>query len=142
MPPMDKLIGVAGQRSDEALRAWQQLSEQCADAMRKLALLKEYRERYRVRMSDGLAAGMPVTATRAYLDFIGQIDEVVQRQEHGLGTIEQACAHKWQELLVARREKRTFEILGERLAAKDAEAALRRRRAEIDELIQRAATMS
>ena len=55
MPPIDKLIEVAAQRSDEAMRAWRELSDQCADAMRKLALLKEYRERYRGRMADGLA---------------------------------------------------------------------------------------
>lgn len=141
MPRMDKLIDLAASRSDEALRAWQQLSEQCAEAMRKLQLLKEYRERYRGRMNAGLEAGMPATAMRAYLDFIGQIDEVVLRQESGLGTIEQACAQQWQALVEARREHRTFEILGERLAAKDAAAALRRRNAEIDDLIQRAVSM-
>lgn len=142
MPRMNKLIGLAASRSDEALRAWQQLSEQCAEAMRKLALLKEYRERYRGRMTAGLEAGMPAAAMRAYMDFIGQIDEVVTRQESGLGTIEEACAQQWQALVEARREHRTFEILGERMAARDAEAALRRRNAEIDDLIQRASRLS
>lgn len=141
MPRMDKLIDLAASRSDEALRAWQLLRDQCAEAMRKLELLKEYRERYRGRMSAGLEAGMPVAAMRAYMDFIGQIDEVVLRQESGLGTIEQACAQQWEALIEARREQRTFEILGERLAAKDAEAALRRRNAEIDDLIQRASML-
>jgi flagellar export protein FliJ len=142
MPRMDKLIDLAASRSDEALRAWQQLSEQCAEAMRKLALLKEYRERYQGRMAAGLEAGMPATAMRAYMEFIGQIDDVVLRQESALGTIEEACAQQWQLLVEARREQRTFEILGERIAAKDAEATLRRRNAEIDDLIQRAAALN
>lgn len=139
MSQVEKLIGLAGRRSDEALLAWQQLRAQCAEAMRKLSLLKQYRERYRDLMHTGLEAGMPATATMAYLDFIGQIDEVVLRQESDLGTIERACAQKWQTLLEARREKRTYEVLSERVAAREAEAALRRRHAEIDELIQRAA---
>lgn len=142
MTQVDKLIDIAGQRSDEALRAWQQLRAQCAEAMRKLSLLKQYRERYRNLMHAGLEAGMPAAATVAYLEFIGQIDEVVLRQESDLGSIEQACARQWEMLTEARREKRTYELLGERVAARQAEAALRLRHAEIDDLIRRVATMS
>jgi flagellar export protein FliJ len=141
MPQVDRLIDIAGRRSEEALLAWQQLRAQCAEAIRKLTLLKEYRERYHDRMRHGLEAGMPATATMAYLEFIGQIDEVVLRQENDLGSIEQACERQWQALVEARREKRTYEALNERLAAREAEAALRRRHAEIDELIQRAAAL-
>jgi flagellar protein FliJ len=141
MSQVDRLIDIAGRRSEEALLAWQQLRAQCAEAIRKLTLLKEYRERYHDRMRDGLEAGMPATATMAYLEFISQIDEVVLRQENDLGSIEQACERQWQALVEARREQRTYETLNERLAAREAEAALRRRNAEIDELIQRAATL-
>jgi flagellar export protein FliJ len=141
MSQVDKLINIAGRRSEEALLAWQKLRAQCGEAIRKLSLLKEYRERYRNLMRDGLQTGMPATATMAYLEFIGQIDEVVLRQESDLGTIEQACERQWQALVEARREKRTYEVLNERIAAREAEAALRRRHAEIDELIQRAAAL-
>ena len=141
MSQVDKLIDIAGRRSDEALLAWQQLKAQCSEAIRKLSLLKEYRERYSSLMRDGLEAGMPATATMAYLEFIGQIDEVVLRQESDLGSIEQACERQWQALVEARREKRTYEMVSERVAAREAEAALRRRHAEIDELIQRAVTL-
>jgi flagellar export protein FliJ len=141
MPQIHKLIDIAGRRSDEALAAWQQLREQCADAIRKLSLLQEHRARYLERMRASLEAGMPATATVAYLDFIGQIDEVVVRQQDNLHTIEQACARQWEVLVEARREKRTFEILGERDAARQAEAAVRRGQAEIDDLIHRAAML-
>ena len=142
MSQLEKLINIAGHRTDEALLAWQQLRAQCAEAIRKLTLLKEYRERYRTMMRAGLEAGMPATATMAYLEFIGQIDEVVLRQESDLGTIELACERQWQQLLDARREKRTYEVLGDRVAAREAAAALRRQQAEIDELIQRAAALT
>lgn len=141
MSQVDRLIDIAGRRSEEALFAWQQLRDQCSEAIRKLTLLKEYRERYRALMRDGLQVGMPATATMAYLEFIGQIDEVVLRQESDLGSIEKACERQWQALVEARREKRTYEALNERVAAREAEVALRRRHAEIDELIQRAVAL-
>jgi flagellar export protein FliJ len=136
-----KLMGMAGRRSDDALMAWQQLKVQCDEAMRKLSLLKQYRERYRDRMRTNLAEGMPATATLDYLAFIGQIDEVVLRQEGDLGNLQEACARQWQQLVEARREKRRYEILSEWAAAREAEALLRRQQAEIDELLQRAALM-
>jgi flagellar export protein FliJ len=141
MAAMGKLIDFAGRRGEEALHAWQQLRNQCDEAIRKLSMLKAYRERYGTRMRAALAEGMPATATMTYLHFIGQIDEVVLRQEADLGSLEVACARRWQELIEARREKRTFEILGERAAARTVAAALRRGEAEIDDLLQRAARL-
>lgn len=135
---MDKLIGIAGRRSDEALLAWRQLRAQCDEAMRKLSLLKEYRERYRTLMRGALREGMPAAAMLAYLDFIRQIEEVVLRQESDIGSLESACAERWQQLVAARREKRMYEILGERAAAQKMQAALRRTEAELDEVLQRA----
>ncbi|HZU88096.1 MAG TPA: flagellar export protein FliJ [Stellaceae bacterium] len=135
---MDKLIGLAGRRSDEALLAWRQLRAQCDEAMRKLSLLRQYHERYRARLGAALKEGIPATAMRAYLDFIKQIEEVVLRQEDDIGSLDAACARRWQELIEARRERRMYEILSERAVALKAQAALRHRQAEIDELLQRA----
>jgi flagellar biosynthesis chaperone FliJ len=45
-------------------------------------------------------------------------------------------------LVDARREKRMYEILGERVAARKLEASSRRRQAEIDEMLQRVAKTS
>jgi len=138
MAGLDRLIDIAGRRSDEAVAAWQRLRVQCDEALRKLSLLKEFGDRYGKLMHAGLARGMPATATMTYLDFIGQIDEVVLRQESELGALEAACTRRWQELIEARRERRMYEILGERAAARDLAAALRRGQAEIDDLLQRA----
>lgn len=138
MAGVDKLIGIAGRRSDEALIAWRRLRGQCDEAIRKLALLKQFRERYGSLMRAGLAEGMPAAATMSYLDFIGQIDEVVLRQEGDLGALDAACTKRWEELIAARREKRMYEILAERITAREVEAALRRGQAEIDDLLQRA----
>ena len=88
MAGMHKLIAVAGSRSDGALATWQRLKAQCDDALRKLSLLKQHRERYRDLLNANLGEGMPAVSMMAYLGFIGQIDRVVLRQESEVGRLE------------------------------------------------------
>lgn len=137
MAGLNKLITLAGRRSDGALATWQRLKAQCDDALTKLSLLKQHRERYRELLRTGLGEGMPALSTMAYLGFIGQIDEVVLRQESEVGRLEQACARQWQELVETRREKRMYEIVNDRLSSRELAAALRRTQAELDDLLQR-----
>lgn len=137
MAGLNKLITMAARKSDGALVTWQRLKAQCDDALVKLSLLKQHRERYREMLRNGLGEGMPARSTMAYLGFIGQIDEVVLRQESEVGRLEQACARQWQELVETRREKRMYEIVNERLTSRELAAALQRAQAEIDDLLQR-----
>jgi flagellar export protein FliJ len=80
---------------------------------------------------------MAAMSTMSYLGFIGQIEEVVQRQENEVGRLEAACARQWEELIEIRREKRTYEIVSEKAAERELATALRRSQAEIDDLLQR-----
>jgi flagellar export protein FliJ len=139
MSGLATLIKFAERRAGGALTAWQRLRNQCDEAEHKLLLLKKHGEGYRDVMRAGLQQGMSATSMMAHICFIGQIEAVVVRQESELGNLKEACARQWQELLDARREKRMYEILSERAATRDAEAASRRQHAEIDELLQRAA---
>jgi flagellar export protein FliJ len=141
MSGYDGLINIAGRRSDEALLAWRRIKSQCDEARHKLTLLKQHGERYRDLMRAGLKEGTPATAAMAYVGFIGQIEEVVVRQEGEVGRLEEACTRQWQELVEARRDRRLYEILRERNRTQKMEAALRRSQAEIDELLQRVAKL-
>jgi flagellar export protein FliJ len=136
MSGLRTLIDLAHRRSNGALAAWQRLRTECDEARQKLTLLKGHAERYRDLLHVQLRQGMTATSTNAYLGFIGQIEEVVVRQESEIGSLEQACARQWQELVDARREKRIYEILNERAAAREQTAAARRGRAELDQLLQ------
>jgi flagellar FliJ protein len=137
MAGMHKLIAVAGSRSDGALATWQRLKAQCDDALKKLSLLKQHRERYRDLLNANLGEGMPAVSMMAYLGFIGQIDQVVLRQENEVGRLEAACTQQWQELVEIRRQKRIYEIVHERATSRELASALRRSQAEIDDLLQR-----
>ncbi|MBV8778922.1 MAG: flagellar export protein FliJ [Alphaproteobacteria bacterium] len=137
MAGLDKLIGVTSRKGDGALANWQRLKQQCDEALKKLSLLKQHRERYRDLLNSGLGQGMPAVSTMTYLGFIGQIEEVVLRQESEVGRLEQACTRQWQQLVEFRREKRMYEIVQERAAEQELAAALRQSQAELDELLQR-----
>jgi flagellar export protein FliJ len=137
MARLHKLISVTGSKGDGALANWQRLKQQCDEALKKLSLLKEHQERYRGLLSSGLGEGMPAVSTMAYLGFIGQIEEVVLRQEGEVGRLEAACTKQWQELVELRREKRAYEIVQERADERELAAALRQCQAEIDDLLQR-----
>jgi flagellar export protein FliJ len=137
MAGLHKLISVTGNRSEGALATWQRLKAQCDEALRKLSLLKQHRERYRDLLNTNLGEGMPAMSTMAYLGFIGQIDQVVTRQESEVGRLEAACTQQWQELVEIRREKRMYEIVHERATSRELASALRRSQAEIDDLLQR-----
>ncbi|MFZ2008281.1 MAG: flagellar export protein FliJ [Stellaceae bacterium] len=137
MAALHKLISVTGKKSDAAVATWQRLKAQCDDALLKLSLLKQHVERYREMLNAGLGEGMPAISTMAYLGFIGQIEEVVTRQEDEVGRLEAACTRQWEELVEIRREKRAYEIVHERAVERELASALRRSRAEIDELLQR-----
>jgi flagellar export protein FliJ len=137
MAALHKLISVTGRRSDAAVATWQRLKAQCDEALVKLSLLKQHVERYREMFNAGLGEGMPAMSTMAYLGFIGQIEEVVSRQENEVGRLEAACTRQWEELVEIRREKRTYEIVHEKAAERELATALRRSQAEIDDLLQR-----
>lgn len=139
MSGLQTLIQFAERRSEAALAMWRRLKAQSEEARQKLALLRQHEQGYRDLMRADLQQGISATSSMAYLGFIGQIDAVAVRQESEVGSLEQACARQWQELVEARREKRMYEILGERAALRKAEASSRRGQAEIDERLQRAA---
>jgi flagellar export protein FliJ len=134
------LLKLAEQRAETALRLWQRLDAQCADATDKLIALERHSATYRGRLDGGLSYGASSGSIAAQLCFIQQIEAVALRQRSELSELEAARARQWQELLLCRRERRIYEILGERAAARAAAQTRRRGQKHIDELAQRAAS--
>jgi flagellar export protein FliJ len=136
------LIKLAERRTDEAVAAWRRLDAQCRDVRHKLRLLQQHREAYRELTQASLQHGVPAGAIVAHVGFIEQIEAVVLRQAKELEQLEAACARQWQAVVDARRDKRRYEILAERIAARDNAAAARRARVETEEALLRAAAAS
>jgi flagellar export protein FliJ len=139
MSGLAALIRFAERRTEGALIAWQRLKAQCDEANQKLLLLQQHGMNYRDLMHAGLQHGMSGSSTMAHLNFIGQIEEVVVRQQSEIVNLEEACERQWRELVEARRDQRMYEILSERAATREAEVASLREQTGIDELLQRTA---
>jgi flagellar export protein FliJ len=133
------LIKFADGRAQTALTAWQHLRLQCDEAKRKLLALNGHRETYRARMCNDMQQGISANSIIAHVGFINQIEAVVTRQEIEVANLEEGCARLWQQLTDARREKRMYEMLSTRIAARRAEVLSRRGQREVDELMQRSA---
>lgn len=142
MSGLATLIEFTERRIGAALSAWQRLRAQCDEAKQKLLVLKQHGDGYSTLMHSDLQEGMSATSMMAHVGFIKQIEAVVIRQESEIGSLEEGCGRLWQELVEARREKRTYEILSERAKMRKAETASRREQAENDELLQRAVKAS
>jgi flagellar export protein FliJ len=142
MSGLAALAKLAERRADEAVAAWQRLTAQCNDAKQKLVQLQQHREAYRALAHTGLQHGMPAGSIVAHVGFIGQIESVVVRQTNEIGQLEAACVRQWQAVVDARRDKRRYEILVERVAAREAATASQRSRAETEEALLRAAAVS
>ena len=133
------LLKLAERRAEAALRLWQRLNAQCADATDKLIALERHSATYRDRLDGGLSCGVSSASIATQLSFIQQIEAVAVGQRSELCELEAARARQWQELLLLRREQRIYEILGERAAARAAWQTRRRGQKHIDELAQRTA---
>jgi flagellar export protein FliJ len=136
------LIKVAERRAGEAVAAWRRLEAQCVDTRHKLALLEQHRDAYCRLTHCGLFDGMPAGAIAARVGFIDQIEAVLARQTQELERLEAACARHWQAVIETRRDRRGYEILAERHAARAAAAAALETRRETDEALSRAAQAS
>jgi flagellar export protein FliJ len=137
MSAYQSLANFVGDRAARQQVQWRQLMNQCDAAKRKLAQLKQYAERYRIQMRDRLNDGTEATAIMVFLRFIDQIETVIVKQEHEVAHLEQSCVEQWHRVVEARREKRMYEILRDRVVAEKLAAALQRSQVEIDELMGR-----
>jgi flagellar export protein FliJ len=142
MSGLSTLIKLAERHADAAVATWQRLNAQYDDARHKLALLQQHREAYRERTQTELQQGAQAGSIIAHVGFIGQIEAVVVRQTEELGQLEAACARQWQTVVDARRDKRRYEILAERIAARAAAKTAQRMHVETDEALSRAAAAS
>ncbi|MDE2167725.1 MAG: flagellar export protein FliJ [Alphaproteobacteria bacterium] len=129
---------LAERQVEEAQRRWALLAKECAAARRKLNLLHQYGETYRLQLESGGRQGVAASQAAAVAAFIRRVAEVVAREEVQVRQLEGACEREWADLVAARRNQRMIEILVERQMLREAEETLRRSQIEIDDLISRA----
>ncbi|ANN78274.1 flagellar export protein FliJ [Bordetella flabilis] len=122
--PLDTLIGLAKDQTDEAARRLGTLHTVRNDAERQLAMLHDYRADYLQRLQHAMVSGMSAADCHNYQRFIATLDDAIDQQR---AVLEQADSHlaqgkvRWQE---ERRKLNSFDALAQRqnreLARQDA----------------------
>ncbi|CAJ49320.1 flagellar protein, partial [Bordetella avium 197N] len=138
--PLDMLIGLAKESTDDAARELGRLSAQRANAEQQLNMLYEYRHDYLKRLQDAMVAGMPAADCHNYQRFIGTLDDAISQQANVLHSADmqlmQGRLH-WQQ---QKRKLNSFDTLAQRDARSRALIETRREQRANDEISARLAS--
>jgi flagellar FliJ protein len=112
--PLDTLIGLAKDHTDEAARRLGSLHAARNNAEQQLTMLHDYRSDYLQRLQDAMMSGMSAADCHNYQRFIGTLDDAIDQQR---AVLEQAATHleegksHWRE---ERRKLSSFDALAQR----------------------------
>ncbi|OZI52752.1 flagellar export protein FliJ [Bordetella genomosp. 5] len=112
--PLDLLIGLAKDATDDAARALGKISAERNNAERQLQMLHDYRGDYLERLSQAMQSGMSASDCHNYQRFIGTLDDAISQQANVLKDIEQqllASRLAWQ---AEKRKLSSFDTLAQR----------------------------
>jgi flagellar FliJ protein len=131
--PLNTLIGLAKDHTDEAARQLGQLHMARNDAQRQLAMLQDYRQDYLQRLQRAMVAGMSAADCHNYQRFIATLDDAIGQQDAVLTQAETHLATgkvRWQE---ERRKLNSYDALAQRASQTAAIAESRREQRANDE---------
>jgi flagellar FliJ protein len=112
--PLDTLIGLAKDQTDEAARVLGSLHVARNNAERQLSMLNDYRADYLQRLQTAMMSGMSAADCHNYQRFIATLDDAIEQQR---AVLEQAATHleegktRWRE---ERRKLNSFDALAQR----------------------------
>lgn len=143
--PLDMLINLAKESTDEAARLLGRLSAERTNAERQLGMLQDYRHDYLERLQQAMTSGMSASDCHNYQRFIGTLDDAIVQQQ---GVLQQADENLNKGRLYYQQEKRklnSYDALAQRAQRAEAVAESRREQRLNDEysarLVQRHAGM-
>lgn len=112
--PLDTLIELAKESTDEAARLLGRLNAERNHAEQQLHMLQDYRQDYLQRMQSSMQTGMSAADCHNYQRFIGTLDDAITQQQAVLRQAQthftQAQVH-WQQ---QQRRLNSFDALAER----------------------------
>ncbi|MCD0506173.1 flagellar export protein FliJ [Bordetella petrii] len=135
--PLDTLIGLAKESTDDAARALGRLNAERNHAEKQLSMLQDYRQDYLQRLQNAMQSGMSAADCHNYQRFIGTLDDAINQQTAVLRQADTHLAHgrvHWQQ---QQRRLNSFDALAERERRALALAENRREQRANDEFAAR-----
>lgn len=112
--PLDMLIGLAKESTDEAARALGRLSTERVHAEQQLVMLQDYRQDYLQRLQNAMTVGMSASDCHNYQRFISTLDDVIAQQTKVLHEADTNLAQgrsNWQQ---EKRKLNSYDALAQR----------------------------
>ncbi|MBV7486321.1 flagellar export protein FliJ [Bordetella sp. BOR01] len=137
--PLDTLIGLAKESSDEAARVLGRLNAERNHAEQQLSMLQDYRQDYLERLQAAMQSGMSAADCHNYQRFIGTLDDAIGQQTAVLRQADTHLTHgrtHWQQ---QQRRLNSFDALAERERRALAVQEARREQRASDEFASRMA---
>lgn len=135
--PLQPLLDLAQNHSDDAGRKLQQLKVRWQEAEHKFTQLVGYREEYRKRLMQNSQNGMSMAAWREFQLFMTKLDQAIAMQ----GDEVSRCQARWEggrvEWLERQRQVKAYDTLSQRHAAGEAKREAKSEQREQDEFAAR-----
>lgn len=135
--PLDTLIGLARESTDDAARRLGQLQGARQHAAQQLGMLQDYRQDYLEKLQQAMQGGMPAADCYNYQRFIATLDEAIHQQMLVVGRADEQLEGgkvKWRE---EKRRLNSFDALLVRQERAEAVVENRREQRANDEFAAR-----
>ncbi|HYG43596.1 MAG TPA: flagellar export protein FliJ [Bordetella sp.] len=135
--PLDTLIGLAKESTDEAARVLGRLNTERNHAEQQLSMLQDYRQDYLDRLQAAMRSGMSAADCHNYQRFIGTLDDAIGQQTAVLRQADTYLAQgrtHWQQ---QQRRLNSFDALADRERRALAVLETRREQRASDEFASR-----
>lgn len=135
--PLQPLLDLAHEHSDNAGRKLQQLKVKWQEAELKLSQLASYREEYHQRLTQNTQQGMQMAAWREFQLFMDKLDQAITLQ----GEEVDKCQRHWEggrrEWLERQRQLKAYDTLSQRHATSEIKREAKKEQKEQDEFAGR-----
>ncbi|ARP94296.1 flagellar export protein FliJ [Bordetella genomosp. 13] len=131
--PLDMLIGLAKESTDEAARVLGRLNAERTQAERQLTMLYDYRQDYLQRLQQAMQTGMSAADCHNYQRFISTLDDAIGQQTNVLRVADDHLARGRQHWQQEQRKLNSFDALSQRQVRAEQVAENRREQRASDE---------
>ncbi len=131
--PLDTLIELAGERTDQAARRLAELLRAQTGARERLSLLVQYRDEYVAQLQERMRGGLPSSRLANFQLFVGTLDGAIEQQGQLARQADARLAEGRGDWQASKRRLGAFDTLAARARRHEALAAGRQEQREGDE---------
>ena len=136
--PIDTLIEIAEREVDDAAKLLGKAIRAHEDTLKKLDLLKQYRDDYALRLQDGASRGLSVSQYTNFLSFLAKLDTAIEGQKQVVLDAEHRITMAKTEWQASEKKRLSYDTLQNRAQSILLKKEAKRDQKQTDEMAARA----